>query len=158
MNTSFVVITGGEPLLQQRALVPLLADCAESAMRIEMETNGTIIPRAEMTNHVDRFNVSPKLRNSGVPDDRRIRGNALTTLRASGKAIFKFVVVKPSDLDEVAIITEAYGLEPVWIMPEGTDSRAIADRLCVIADDVLSRGWNLSSRLQTLLWDDERGR
>ena len=35
-------MTGGEPLLQQDALVELLTSLKESRYRIEIETNGTI--------------------------------------------------------------------------------------------------------------------
>ena len=73
-------------------------------------------------------------------------------------AVFKFVACEPSDLDEVAVIIEECGLTDVWIMPEGTDAATLLGRSTELADDVVKRGWNLSSRLHILLWGDVRGR
>src|SRR6266550_4296924 len=42
MDVPMVVVTGGEPLLQQRSLVPLLVECHGRRWRIEVETAGTI--------------------------------------------------------------------------------------------------------------------
>jgi 7-carboxy-7-deazaguanine synthase len=42
VNPSYVCITGGEPLLQAEALVPLLASLSRRGAEIDIETNGTI--------------------------------------------------------------------------------------------------------------------
>jgi 7-cyano-7-deazaguanosine (preQ0) biosynthesis protein QueE len=158
MAVNRVVVTGGEPLLQQRRLVPLLAACRDREWAVEIETNGTIAPRPEVTAVVSAFNVSPKLANSGIPEDRRIRPDALAALRSTGRAAFKFVATGPADLDEIAALAERHDLTPVWVMPEGTDAATIAARLAELAEPVVARGWNLTPRLHVLLWGDERGR
>lgn len=158
MAVDRVVVTGGEPLLQQRALVPLLAACAERGWVVEVETNGTIAPVPDVVARVDAFNVSPKLANSGVPEDRRIRPAALRALAATGRATFKFVATGPADLDEIAALAGAHGLAPVWVMPEGTDAATLAARIAALADAVVARGWNLTPRLHVLAWGDQRGR
>jgi 7-cyano-7-deazaguanosine (preQ0) biosynthesis protein QueE len=158
MHPTLVVITGGEPLLQQRALVPLLAGCAERGWAVEVETNGTLAPSDALVSLVRQWNVSPKLANSGVPLDVRIRPDALTAFRATGTAVFKFVVAQVADLDEVAELVGAHDLDPVWIMPEGTDAATVLARASALAGPVLARGWNLTPRLHVLLWGDERGR
>ena len=158
MAPEIVVVTGGEPLLQQLRLVPLLEGCSERGWPVEIETNGTIVPDERVLDLVARWNVSPKLANSGVPLGKRIRPNALDVLSASGRAAFKFVVSEPADLDEVAGIVESHGLDPVWIMPEGTDPSAWLERARALSDPVLARGWNLTPRLHVLLWGDQRGR
>ena len=38
------MITGGEPLLQQQALMPLIISLSKNSYTIEIETNGTIEP------------------------------------------------------------------------------------------------------------------
>jgi 7-carboxy-7-deazaguanine synthase len=158
MAPDIVVVTGGEPLLQQGRLAPLLEGCAAQGWPVEIETNGTIVPDARIVGLVGQWNVSPKLANSGVLYDKRVRPNALAALVATGNAAFKFVVTEPADLDEVAELVDAHGLEPVWIMPEGTDPTALLERGRQLADAVLARGWNLTPRLHVLLWGDERGR
>ena len=128
MAPEIVVVTGGEPLLQQRRLVPLLEGCAARGWPVEIETNGTIVPDDRIVGLVGQWNVSPKLANSGVPYDKRVRPDALAALDATGKAAFKFVVTGVADLDEVADLVDAHGLEPVWVMPEGTDPTTLLER------------------------------
>lgn len=148
-----LVVTGGEPLLQQSRLVPLLRGAAERGLRVEVETAGTLAPVDEVVALVDRFNVSPKLANSGNPAERRHRPEVLQAFAATGKAVFKFVVRDVSELDEVA----AFGVEPVWVMPEGTDAVGLTERMQALAPAVLARGWRLTPRLHVLLWGDRRG-
>lgn len=158
MSPERVIITGGEPMLQQRRLGPLLYGCDERGWPIEIETNGTIIPDEHMVQLVRQWNVSPKLANSCIPFDKRIRAEALAALTATGRAVFKFVVTQPADLDEVGNLVDAYGLENVWIMPEGTDPMTMLERAQQLVDPVLAHGWNLTLRLHILLWGDQRGR
>ena len=156
-GASLLVVTGGEPLLQQRRLQPLLAAGRDRGWRIEIETNGTIAPLPAVAALVDGWNVSPKLANSGVAPGRRDRPDALRALVRTGRAVGKFVVARAEDLDEVAAIVAASGLRNVWIMPEATDAAALTARLSELAPLVLARGWNLSNRLQVQLWGDARG-
>jgi 7-carboxy-7-deazaguanine synthase len=158
MSVDRVVVTGGEPLLQQRALEPLLDALGTRGWAVEIETNGTIEPSATTTGVVTQFNVSPKLANSGVPWERRIDAAVLRALVDTGKAIFKFVVTGPADLDEVAGLVEQHRLAPVWLMPEGTTAAAIVEGARAIAPQAIERGWNLGTRLHVVLWGDERGR
>ncbi len=158
MRPEIVVVTGGEPLLQQRRLLPLLEGCAARGWPVEVETNGTIVPDDAVVPLVRQWNVSPKLANSGIPIDKRIRADALAALRATGAAVFKFVVGEPGELDEVAALADGHDLAPIWIMPEGTDPTTVTERARQLAQPVLDRGWNLTPRLHVLLWGDERGR
>ena len=148
-----LVVTGGEPLLQQSRLVPLLQGAVARRSVVEIETAGTISPTDEVVALVDRFNVSPKLANSGNPLERRLRPEVLRDFEATGKAVFKFVVTDVADLDEIA----ALGVAPVWVMPEGTDAGELTSRLQALAPAVLARGWRLTPRLHILLWGDQRG-
>src|SRR3954465_12992897 len=77
MAVPMVVVTGGEPLLQQRALLPLLQACWSRRQRIEVETAGTVAPSPEAVALVDQWNVSPKLANSGNAAERRHRPDVL---------------------------------------------------------------------------------
>jgi organic radical activating enzyme len=154
MEVPLVVITGGEPLLQQAGLIELLPQLAPS-LRIEIETAGTLLPAPELAARVDQFNVSPKLANSGNPFARRHKPDVLRALQDTGKAVFKFVATSPDDLDEIA----GYGLPPasVWVMPEGTTADGVRRGLAALAESVLVRGWNLTTRLHVELWGDRRG-
>ena len=157
MDVGLVVVTGGEPLLQQSHLPPLLRPLRSRGVEIEIETAGVIDPAPEVTSLVTRFNVSPKLANSGNDLERRYRPDVLRSLEATGRAAFKFVAVDRADLDEIAAIVAECGLTEVWVMPEGTDPETIIDRSRALIDPVLARGWNLTTRLHVLLWGDRRG-
>ncbi|MEO7443685.1 MAG: 7-carboxy-7-deazaguanine synthase QueE [Acidimicrobiales bacterium] len=157
MAVSLVVVTGGEPLLQQRHLAPLLEQVKTRGWRVEVETAGTVAPTLA-DGLVDQWNVSPKLANSGMPVERRFKPAALAELMATGRAVFKFVVASVDDLEEIDQLVARHQLEPVWVMPEGTDSSTVVARLRELAGPVLARGWNLTPRLHILVWGDERGR
>jgi 7-carboxy-7-deazaguanine synthase len=153
MSVDLVVITGGEPLLQQHRMAPLLEAAVERAWRVEVETNGTIAPEVR----ADQWNVSPKLANSEIPLPRRYRPDVLRAFQATGGAVFKFVATTAGDLDEVGEIVDECGLTDVWIMPEGRDAHTVSRRLAELAPSVVARGWNLSPRLHVQLWGDARG-
>ncbi len=156
-GTDMLVVTGGEPLLQQRPLAPLLGRCAGLGLRVEIETAGTVAPLDTITEHVTQFNVSPKLDNSSNPLIKRLRPEALDRLQATGKAVWKFVVTQPGDLHEIASLVSAHQLSPVWVMPEGIDPDTVLRRSRELVDHVLARGWNLTSRLHILIYGNRRG-
>ncbi|WP_329243029.1 7-carboxy-7-deazaguanine synthase QueE [Actinoallomurus sp. NBC_01490] len=155
---ALVVITGGEPLLQQDRLTWVIDVCRARRRRVEIETNGAVLPSQGVRGAAHRFNVSPKLANSGIPAERRINPEALRTFVRSGKAVFKFVVQTPGDLEEIAKLEAEHDLAPIWVMPLGTTADQVLDGARAVADDALARGWNLTTRLHVLLWGDVRGR
>jgi 7-cyano-7-deazaguanosine (preQ0) biosynthesis protein QueE len=155
LGVSLLVVTGGEPLIQQRALsdlFPLLA-----GVEIEVETNGTVVPAPGIVDQVARFNVSPKLANAHVRYGKRIRSPALHALSGTGKAVYKFVVRDTGDLQEIDRLVDEFGLAPVYVMPEGTDPAEVTERMRELAGPVLAHGWNLTTRLHVLLWGNRRG-
>lgn len=158
IDAPLVVVTGGEPLIQQRAVESLVARLTAGGQQVEIETAGTLAPSETLVSLGARFNVSPKLASSGNPRERRYAPDVLRAFEASGRASFKFVACGLDDLDEIAAIVADCGLGDVWVMPEGTEAAAVLDAERALADAVLARGWNLSSRLHVLLWGDERGR
>jgi 7-carboxy-7-deazaguanine synthase len=158
MAVDLVVVTGGEPMLQQRRLVPFLQAGAERGWRFEIETNGTVAPHPKVVPLVERFNVSPKLTGSGVVRDRALRAAPLAALRDSGRAVFKFVACGAEDLDEIAAVVGDHNLAPVWVMPAGTSADEVQTTGRRLAEPVSARGWHLTTRLHVLLWGDERGR
>src|SRR5262249_49108627 len=125
MSCPLVVITGGEPLLQQQRLARLAALCRAGGPAVEIGTNGTIPPRGPLLDAADRFTVGLKLANSGMPAARRLRPPAIEAFAASGKATWKFVATSLGDLEEIAGLQQHFGLRPVWVMPEGTSSARV---------------------------------
>jgi 7-carboxy-7-deazaguanine synthase len=156
-GTDMLVVSGGEPLLQQRRLLPLLQRVAARGVRIEVETAGTVAPLDAVHDAVAQFNVSPKLSNSGNAVQRRYRPVVLDALQAGGRSVWKFVAVSVADLDEIESLVQRHQLAPVYVMPEGTSAEVVLARSRELADAVLARGWNLTSRLHVLLYGNRRG-
>jgi organic radical activating enzyme len=156
-NAGLTVVTGGEPLLHQRK--PAFSSMIDALARIgdvEIETNGTIPPVKGMP---AAFNASVKLASSGVPEALRYRPSAVDALNEAG-ARFKFVAKDVRDLDEIGHIVDAHHLphSNIWVMPEGTTAEAVLSGTRRIADDVIRHGWNLTTRLHTIIWGQERAR
>ena len=158
MGVDRLVITGGEPLLEQARLLELLEACAARAWAVEVETNGTRAPLPAVAALVEQFNVAIKLANSAMAERARIRPAAIRALADSGRAAFKFVVEEPRELDEVAELVDRFGLAPVWIMPQATTPEMVVEGMRRLSEPVLERGWNMTSRLHVLAWGNERGR
>jgi len=154
-----LVLTGGEPLLHQRTLAPILSGLKSSGFFIEVETNGTIAPSVELEASVDCFNVSPKISNSLVDEGVRIRPYSLKAFVRSKKAWFKFVVCDQKDLAEIEGVVSRFGLprDRVILMPEGIDSVTLLARGRWLVDVCKERGFRFSLRLHILLWGNRRG-
>lgn len=155
-----VVITGGEPLLQQVDIAEVGAVLKTAGMRIEIETNGAIQPTVALAALVDQWNVSPKLANSGNARSARLRAGPLAWFADASNAVFKFVVESPVDLDEIEALLVRYSIprERVLLMPEGIDATVIAERGRWLAAECLRRGLRLTTRLHVSLWGQARGR
>jgi 7-carboxy-7-deazaguanine synthase len=173
-GASMVVLTGGEPMMHQRrgALVSLLG-----ALRVpvHVETNGTIAPNGDMLRAVDHFTVSPKHATTSDPEKKRLKPGPLSIFAQLAReqtlppyefggektgVCFKFVCRDAAEVAAVDDVVEHFELprEHVWVMPEGTTAAQIVDAGQAIAQLALEAGFNFSTRMHTLLWNDEKGR
>lgn len=159
-NTKHCIITGGEPLIQQRRLVPLLYSLKEKRYFIEVETNGTIIPSSSMEKLVDRWNVSPKLQNSSVSKNKREVEASLGYFANNSKAYLKFVISSSSDIVEVKTLIERYAfkVQRIILMPEGISAEQVMERAKWLAEICMNNGYTLSLRLHTILWPGTRAK
>lgn len=152
-----LVITGGEPLLQAGALADMLEHLPD--MAVEVETNGTVDPTARFDIHVVQYNVSPKLAHSGNPTELALPEKMLDRWATDPRAVFKFVIAAPGDVDEVGALARKHAILPhrIWLMPEGTDSETLRGREKWLSPLCVERGYNLSDRLHIHLFGDARG-
>jgi 7-carboxy-7-deazaguanine synthase len=152
-----LIITGGEPLLQEQKLVELLPELSD--FFIEIETNGTRTPGPELLARVDQWNVSPKLSNSGEPRERAVHPEALVALRDTSRAWLKLVVASEADFAEAdALIQElAWPRDRILLMPEASNRSELQTRSPLVAAAALRRGVGFSPRLHVQLWDGRRG-
>ncbi|RPJ33877.1 MAG: 7-carboxy-7-deazaguanine synthase QueE [Verrucomicrobiaceae bacterium] len=156
-----VVITGGEPLLQEEAFLEMMRQIREEMPEcvFEVETNATRIPCPAFADAVDQFNISPKLSNAGMPESMRLNDDALRYFAASPKAWFKFVVSSPVDLAEIKMLQSRYEIPRgrILLMPEGRTSNELDKTAAQLADLCRELGFRFCDRLHIRLWGDRRG-
>nr|HEX4316895.1 7-carboxy-7-deazaguanine synthase QueE [Kofleriaceae bacterium] len=155
-----LVVTGGEPMLQQFELVPLLVKLRAFGFRVEVETSGTITPEPAIAAVVDQWNVSPKLASSGNKRTARLRAAPLGWFAAAPNAGWKLVATSEADLAEIDDLVATYAVPAarVTVMPEGTDAATLAERARWLVPACVQRGWRFGTRMHVVLWGSERGR
>ncbi|MHA2611701.1 MAG: 7-carboxy-7-deazaguanine synthase QueE [bacterium JZ-2024 1] len=153
-----LVITGGEPLLFQSRLIPLLK--LLQGYFIEVETNATIVPDSEILPLVHQFNVSPKLANSGVPLQKRFLPEVLHFFSHLPKAYFKYVVCQPEDIEEIAEQVRQFRIPKnrVILMPEGKTREQVLSRREWVLKLATQKGFRFTDRWHILLWNGVRGK
>ncbi len=119
----FVVITGGEPLLQEDELIPLLKDLCAGGYDIEIETNGTL-PAGAVQEYAT-ICMDMKCPSSGMSSDPAL----LATLRACD--MVKFVVADREDclFAEELLATRPTAAQAVFSPVWGADYEEIVDFL-----------------------------
>lgn len=138
-----LVITGGEPLLQQDKLKALLSKL--KGYTAEIETNGSL--PIKISRLIEQINCSPKLKNSGNPQ------YSLRVKPANKKVLYKFIVQKGEDLKEINAFIRKYKIPKtsVYLMPEGTSRKIILDRSKWLVEICKKEGYNFSPRLHIML-------
>jgi 7-carboxy-7-deazaguanine synthase len=157
------VITGGDPLIQQKAIVSMLMRMKEFGQRIEymfieVETEGVLMPSPELIPLVRQWNVSPKLINSGMPEEKRLKPEVLNW-HAFSNSYFKFPVRTRADLEEVDEYIRRFRLRRnrVYLMPI-CNTRAEHQQVALeVAEFAKFTGLLFSPRLQLILWDRATG-
>lgn len=161
MCGAHLIITGGEPLMQQDTIIDYLnwfREAFKFTPIVEIETNGTIIPNKILLDKVDYWNVSPKLPNSGMVFSKRVNEAAISTIQTFGRnKIFKFVIAEELDvfhaLDEYEIISN----ENIMLMPAGDSIQSLSSVRIVVVDLCKKFGFRYSDRLHISLWNKKTG-
>lgn len=156
---SLLVITGGEPLLQESAVMEIVRENTIFD-QIEIETNGTKLPLNIVKQNNVFYNVSPKLSNSGIEWKKRIKPGAIAAHAACPRSIFKFVVASEQDIHEAVLhfVTQhEIDASRVWLMPAAGSREELRSREREIANLAVSFGFNFSSRLHMEIYDQAVG-
>lgn len=157
-----LVITGGSPLLQQSMLTEffkVFETIFQQLPWIEVENECSIVAQPDILRYVMVWNNSPKLSNSGVPEERRYNPQAFVSLYGQN-CIFKFVVRDEADWQE---IEEKY-IKPGYVrkrsialMPMGaTREEYFANRENVV-ELAVKHGVRYSPREHIAIWDKKTG-
>lgn len=161
LKTKNLVISGGEPMIQQEQLIALfdvIRDTWPYYPHIEVETNGTLPLINDFDAWINQINCSPKLASSGNALAARLKPSVLRAYKETDKAFFKFVITNEDDVAEVLDMREAIGIphERIYLMPQGktkAEQEAWQGRVAQIAQE---NGFNFSPRLHILLYDSQR--
>ena len=181
-NLNYVVVSGGEPTMQN-SLSELLAKLRSIGMHTTIETNGTIYDE-QVARYTNLISMSPKL-GSSAPNEANLKNTGIAysehwvrkhnskrrNIDAIQKYInaaneygnefqLKFVVQNPGDLAEIEtdFLDQLTGWVPddVVLMPEGTSSDMLADRSYWAIEEAISRGWRFTPRLHIELFGKAR--
>jgi len=168
-NAAHLVITGGEPLLQQAAVIKFIKALRISVSKlfIEIETNGTIVPSKELLFEVNHFNVSPKLSSGGDAYAKRFNEAALNAFAPCTQhiyfpftSIFKFVISSADDLQEVLadyLLAFEIPADKVWLMPEGATHADVQTHSKEVISYCKEYGFKFSPRLHIHVWEQTTG-
>lgn len=163
-NGAHLVITGGDPLLQQEALVPWLESVSDyfgNSVPMTIETEGVIGPSVELQHFITKFMVSPKLSNSGMPEKRRINGNVLRWHAQDGSSFFKIVVGSMEDIREAQDLMLRFEIRKnrVSFMPCAASREALLNEFSAktLPRFCMENGYRFSTRLHVWMWDRTTG-
>jgi len=153
-----LVITGGEPLMQQDDLADLLT-FLKPDFYVEVETNGTILPNNALSALVDQWNVSPKTINSGNPLALCEDSECYAFFSKQKNCYFKYVVENEDDLIEINNLIEKYSLvrDRIMLMTQASTKEEMTEREKAVF--FLSKKNNLSysPRMHVVKWGNQRG-
>lgn len=162
-NGAHLVITGGEPTLQQEKLLHFIEALDRTTKRptyIEMETNATRLLDPQLLQRLQQINASPKLSHAGEPESKTYQPEVLKQLVECDRVIFKFVMANPSDINEVKQrFMDRFGIAPqrIWLMPEGGTPEAIQSKAPWIVELCKRYYFHYSPRLHIDIWGETTG-
>ena len=159
LEIKHLVITGGEPLLQQDDLADLLS-FLKPDFYVEVETNCTILPNKMLTDLVDQWNVSPKTKNSGNPLELCENNECYYFFANQENCFFKYVVENESDIPEIKKFVTKYNIPEnrVQLMTQASTKEEISMKEKSISELAKLHNFSFSPRLHVAMWGSQRGK
>jgi len=175
-NDIHLAFTGGEPMMQQRAIADIidaLISLGQCPLNVTIETNGTM-PTTDQIRHAVRaiesrggswfWSLSPKLHNTaGEPTEKAIKPDVVHEYqKLSDKGQLKFVVngskASWDELDSTLIkFRQNDVLFSAWVMGVGGTIENLRLTEADIAVEAIKRGYHYSSRVHAHLFGNELG-
>ena len=158
-----LVITGGSPLKQQNRVIRFIEQFIHRygfLPFIEIENEAVLVPMPELVPYIACWNNSPKLNNSGMRFNVRIKPDALITVASLPNSYFKFVVSSEEDWSEIAetfLETGYIKREQIVLMPEGQTQEALLERREMVVAMAIKKGVRFSDRLHITIWNKQTG-
>jgi len=158
-NNAHIIITGGEPTMQQNGLKSLIdyIKTINPDAYFEIETNGTIMPNEYLLENINLWNCSPKLKNSGNDNSMTFKSDVIEELNKKN-TIFKFVV--NSDKEWIEIERDYLPIidrQKVYLMPAGENQELLNENKLRIVELAKEKYLNFTTRLHIELWNKKTG-
>lgn len=172
-NMIDLCFTGGEPMLQQKAMVEIMKEIRveEKGLTVQIETNGTkplqLVFKEYIRDNFNlatlHFNISPKLHHVSGEKDAVIYKN-IFDYQELGHGILKFVVNNDDRTWEelnmhIKNLRDEGVLYPIYIMPVGATKEQQEDSkvISAIANKAIDNGYHISGRLHAILFGNGIG-
>lgn len=149
-----VVITGGEPLLQNLKYLQNLI--IERGWSLEIETNGLGKFYKHISPENALFNLSPKIHTEQYKSKYTAK---IINKYLHYNSIFKFVTADNKDFTSVLEFCKKFNIPNnlVWILPKGVSTKEIVRSSRKVSDLCIRYGFNLSDRQHIIVWGNKRG-
>jgi 7-carboxy-7-deazaguanine synthase len=148
-NTSYVCVTGGEPLAQSNCLI-LLDRLIEKGYKVSLETSGSI----DIAPVNKKVSVVMDIKTPSSTEEKQNRYDNIALLR--DKDQLKFVISSRQDFEWCCDILQNYSVDSEVLFSPVYESLRPVD----LADWILEKQLNvrLQVQLHKLLWGDEKGK
>lgn len=171
-GSKVVVFSGGEPFMQQEAVVDIFKKLKPFAGKgqgwvdwsFQIETNGTIYPDKILNYLHDsdnkytyvRFNISPKLPSFNTESDN---SEGLKNLHLWGTYIIKPVITSEEDIVVLQSMQKKFNWKnaDIYLMPYGATKEEQEKSMPVVAALALKYNYHMTPRLHTLIWGNRKG-
>jgi len=148
-NTSYVCVTGGEPLAQNNCLI-LLDRLIENGYKVSLETSGSI----DIASVNKKVSVVMDIKTPSSTEEKQNRYDNIALLR--DKDQLKFVISSRQDFEWCCDILQNYSVDSEVLFSPVYESLKPVD----LADWILEKQLNvrLQVQLHKILWGDIRGK
>jgi len=171
-----VVISGGEPTLQPKALGELCMRLSAMDLHITIETNGTMFSD-DFAYDVNLFSISPKLESSNPQPFLGPVFSGHAKKRINFESIrkyikmhqynphkydyqLKFVISKPEDVEEILgshLMNLSVDPSKIFLMPLGSNPEVLAKTRLLTVKAAIENGWRYSPRLHVDIFGNVAG-
>ena len=162
-NGQHLILTGGSPLIQQKALVEFIEKIKKNfgfKPFIEIENECVLMPNDDMLRLVDLWNNSPKLNNSCNPVVVMYNPTILKILNNLHNSWFKFVITSEEDWEEIKEKFITPGLidrKKIILMPEGVTREELQQHYDIVVKLTVEENLRMTDRLHVTIWNKKTG-
>ena len=156
-----LIWTGGSPLKQQDSIIKFTQEFVDRYSFkpfFEIENEAVLEPKPEMLSIIDCWNNSPKLSNSGMKENIRIKPNVLECMHDAGNVWWKFVISSEADWEEIKRdFLPHINKDRVILMPCGQTREELEKTREMTIDLAIKHNVTYSDRMHVVAWNKKTG-